>query len=58
MTRHARIPAFAALAIASAVGIGLLAGTGQFRTASVSAISLEEMAKSMVDCKDGSRWQL
>jgi tetratricopeptide (TPR) repeat protein len=56
MTRHPRIPAFAALVIASAAGVGLLAGTGQFRNRDMSQISLEEFEKRIIDCKDGAVW--
>ncbi len=58
MTRHARIPAFAALAFATAAGIGILLGTGQFRATDDSQASVEDMAKQIVDCKDGQRWRL
>jgi hypothetical protein len=56
MTRHARIPAFAALLITAASGVALLAATGQFRSANLAQISLDDLEKRIIDCKDPAVW--
>jgi len=56
MTMHARIPALAALLVSSVLGLGVLAATGQFRTTSLEKMSLEDLEKRIVDCKDGAVW--
>lgn len=57
MTRHARIPALLAMALSAALGLGILAGTGQFRANDLASASLDSLEKQIVGSTDGTVWQ-
>jgi tetratricopeptide (TPR) repeat protein len=57
MTRHARIPAMIAIALSATLGLGILAGTGQFRAKEAAGASLEELEKRIVGSRDGAVWE-
>jgi len=56
MTRHARIPAIVAMVLSGGLGVGILAGTGQFHAAGAAG-SLAELEKKIVGSKDGTVWE-
>jgi tetratricopeptide (TPR) repeat protein len=56
MTLHPRIPALAALVLSSALGLGIMAATGQFRATNLEKMTREELEKRIVDCKDAAVW--
>ena len=57
MIRHPRIPAIVGMAATAAIGLGILAATGQFRTTDVAHASLPVLEKKIADgSKDGRVW--
>jgi len=57
MTRHARIPAIVAMVLSGGLGLGILAGTGQFRANDAAGASVEELEKKIVGSRDGTVWE-
>jgi len=53
MTRHPRIPAFAAILLTALAGFGIFAATGQFRKTDLAHASLEDLEKQILVSKDG-----
>jgi tetratricopeptide (TPR) repeat protein len=56
MTRHPRIPALLAIALATLLGVGIFAATGQFRKTDLAHASLPELEKKIVGTTDGRVW--
>ena len=56
MTRHRRLPALLAITVTAAAGLGILAGTGQFRTTDLAQASLQDLEKKIIDSQDGHLW--
>lgn len=57
MTRHPRIPAAVAMVLSGALGLGLLAGTGQFRPSDLASATLEDLEKQIVGSSDAALWE-
>jgi tetratricopeptide (TPR) repeat protein len=56
MICHARMPAVIAMALTAAVGLGIMAATGQFRTTDISQATLEQLEKRIATSQDGQVW--
>jgi tetratricopeptide (TPR) repeat protein len=56
MTLHPRMPAIAALLLTACAGLGILAGTGQFRTKDLAQATLQDLEKKIVGSDDGRLW--
>ena len=56
MRLYPRLPALVAMVLTAAIGLGLMAGTGQFRTTDLSHATLAELEKQIVHTQDGKVW--
>ena len=56
MTRQPRLPAIIAAVLAAVIGLGILAGIGQFRSTDLSSASLEAIEKRVIGSRDAALW--
>ena len=56
MSRHPRLPAIFAAIVVGVLGLGILAGTGQFRSTDLSGTSLAALEKRVMGSKDATLW--
>ncbi len=56
MNRHPRLPAIFAAMAAGVLGLGILVGTGQFRSSDLSDSSLAALEQRVVGSRDGTLW--